>query len=175
MHLFKPAARRRGRNTGLLLLSVLFLLVSLYSEAAFSASLMVTIKEINPAGGSQEATCADHKKCLLPLVIKTRQGQQETLNVTMFFVPGNILFMFHTPNGDLYASDGKADDKTSRYEAMWHIAPAKDKASTYNVTLFLPVVPHAAVAPILSVTHEAALKIAHEPVADLEISAQPVP
>jgi hypothetical protein len=50
-----------------------------------------------------------------------------------------------------------------------------DKSATDNVTLLLPAVPNAAMAPILDAAREAKLKTAHPSVATLEITTQPAP
>jgi hypothetical protein len=173
MHSFKPAALGHGRNAGLVLFAVLFLFVSLYSETAFSASLIVTIKQINPEGGIQQVTCVARQKCVLPLLIQTHQAQQETLNLTLGFVPGSLFAVFQTAKGYLYADD--KGDTNGAYNAIWHKGVPIDKPSTYDITLFLPAMPQVGVASILGVAHEAALHVIHAPVADLEITTQPVP
>jgi hypothetical protein len=170
MHWFEPGARRRGRSTGLLLLSALFLLVSLYSEAAFSASpsasLIVTIKQVNPAGGLQTVTCAVKQKCLLPVTIQNG-SQRETVTAHILFVPGNVMFAFETHDGYLYARDKNADPKYPFYKTMWATAVSPNKSSTRDVTLFLPAVPLAALARIV--------KTVQQPVAELEITMEAAP
>jgi len=167
MHLFKPATRRGGRNTGLLLLSLLFLLVSLHSEAAFSASLAVKIRQVNPSRDVQQVTCTEHKKCVLPIDIQTG-ATKETLTVHVLFVPGNALVEFESPKGFLYAGDkSPADKQHATYETIWQPAKATNKLATSDITLFYPVVPFAAVAPILTAPQQA--------VADLEITTEETP
>jgi hypothetical protein len=190
MKTYQTAVRRRGRIGNLLLLALL-LALSHHSAAAVPAtpvavpapaakvavpaSLQVKIRQINPDSATREVTCAVKKKCLLPIEIKTSQAKTETLTVDISFVPGNVLFTFQTPEGYLYAGDKNAGDKDSVYSTIWHKAPGRDKAATYNVTLFLPAVPHAFAAPILPLTHEAARGVTHQAVADLEFTTQQVP
>jgi hypothetical protein len=173
----KPAAHRRGRVPRFLFLSVL-LLVSLHSEAALSASLMVKVQQLNPAGELQSVTCTDNTKCLLPISITTAQGKQDTLTVAIFFAPTSILLHFQTSKGYLYAvTKGEAD---SFYRTLWspsfgQASPSVDKPSVSDVTLFLPAVPNAFLAPMLDVASESAQKVTHQAVAEVEITLQPVP
>ena len=162
----KPAARGRGRNTGFLLLSGLFfLLVSLHSEAAFSASLTVKIRQVNPDSAIQEVNCAERAKCVLPIDIQTGTTKQ-TLTVHVHFVP--VLFEFETPKGFLYAGDkSPADKQNAVYQTIWTKGKAQSKSTISPVTLFLPLVPHAEVAPMLSAVQQ--------PVADLEITTVQAP
>ena len=167
MYWSKPAARRRGRITSFWLLPVLLSLVSLQSEAAFSASLAVKIRQLNPAGEVQQATCTEHKKCVLPLEIQTG-AQKETLTVHVLFVSGNVLFEFETPHGYVYAGEkNPADKQHTVYETIWRGAKAQNTPSTSDITLFLPLVPLAAIAPIL--------KTPQQPVADMEITTEETP
>jgi hypothetical protein len=140
--------------------------------APLPTSIDITIQQTNPAGAVQKITCVAHEKCITPVVIQTLQGKQETLNVNLEFVPNNLLAEFKGANGYYYATSKGAT--TGDYEAIWHTAPPGDKASVSDVTLFLPAVPNIE-APILHVTAEAAKNITHAPVADLEITTQPVP
>jgi hypothetical protein len=172
MRSFTSAARRRGRTAAFLLLAVLFSFVSLYSEAAFSASLIVTIKKINPENGIQQVTCTARQKCVLPIAIQNG-ANKETITAHILFVPGSLLAKFQGPDGYYYAGD--TGNTKEFYEVTWRKSGPRDKPETYDVTLFLPVVPHPEVAPILSVAHEAAEHITHAPVANLEITAQPAP
>src|SRR5258708_18624169 len=104
MHWSKRAARRRGRIYRVLLLSLPFFLVSLHSEAAFSASLSVKIRQLNPDGQTQQVTCTPNTKCLLPIDIQTG-STKETLTVGIEFVRGTMLARFQTPKGYLYAGN----------------------------------------------------------------------
>jgi hypothetical protein len=168
MHSLKSAARRRGRKASSVLLAVLFLFISLHSEAAFSASLMVTIKQINPDSAIQRVTCAERQLCLLPIAIQTQQGQNETVNVSTTFTPGNLTLLFPTPQGDLFAGDKGATN--GHYSPIWHISVAKDKPSTHDITLFVPVSPSVGGAPKAVVPHPT-----YNPVATIEITTQPAP
>jgi hypothetical protein len=166
MYSFKPATRGRWRNAGLLCLS-LFLSISLYSEAACSASLVVKIKQLNPEGGLQQVTCTDDQKCVLPVDIQTGQTKK-TLTVGISFVPGNVLMTFATPDGFLYAGDtNPADTQHAIYETLWHRAVAQNEPSISDVTLFSPAVPNALLVPALSAVEK--------PVADLEITLETTP
>jgi hypothetical protein len=170
-----PAARGHGRNKGFLLLSAVVSLISLHSQPALSASLAVTIRQLNPDSAIQQVTCAEKQKCLLPIDIETKQGKKETLTALILFAPGRALFQFQTTDGFLYAWDKKPGDENAVYETIWHeLTPAK-KPLTGNVTLFLPAVSRAVGAPILNVAHEAAQKVDHQPVADLEITVAAAP
>jgi hypothetical protein len=166
MHSFKPAARRSGRYAGFLLFSAFFLLVSLHSGAAFSASLAVKIRQLNPDGQIQQVTCVNHQQCILQLGIRTAQAQTETLNVHVLFVPGNVLLEFETPKGYLYAGPKTAAAKHVDYRTIWRNTSALNKPFADDVTLFLPLVAHPA-APRLNV--------AQQPVADLEVTTEQVP
>ena len=167
MHSLKSAARRRGRTVSLWLLSLFVLLVSLHSEAAFSASLTVKIRQVNPDSEVQQVTCTDNTKCVLPLDIQTG-ATKETLTVHVLFVPGNVLFEFETPKGYLYAGEKTpADVENAVYETIWTRGKAQSKASISPVTLFLPLVPLAALAPMLSAVQQ--------PVVDLEITTEEAP
>jgi len=147
--------------------SSLFLLVSLHSEAAFSASLTVKIRQLNPDGAVQQVTCAPKTKCLLPIDIQTG-ATKETLTVHVLFVPGNVLFEFETPKGFFYAGDTTpADSHNILYEPRWHGVKPQKTPSTTNVTLFLPLVPHAEMAPILNAVKQR--------VGDLEIITEQAP
>jgi hypothetical protein len=164
---FQLATRRRGRNRCLRFLPVLFLLVSLHSEAASSASLSVKIRQLNPASEVQQVTCNEHKKCVLPIGIQTGATKQ-TLTVHVLFAPGNVLFEFETAKGFLYAGDKSPSDKQhAKYRAMWQPAQAQNTPASSNITLFLPSVSLAATARILTVPQQ--------PVADLEITTEETP
>jgi hypothetical protein len=166
MKSIKPAARNRGRKSRLLLLPLL-LLVSLHSQTAFSASLSVKIRQVNPDSEIQQVTCTDNTKCVLPIDIQTG-ATKETLTVHVLFVPGNVLFEFETPKGYLYAGEkNPADAEHAAYETIWTGGKAQSTASISPVTLFLPLVAQAAVAPILSTVEQ--------PVADLEITTEAAP
>lgn len=102
----------------------------------------------------------------MPIDIQTGPIK-ETLTVHVLFVPGNALFEFETPKGFLYAGDKTpADKRTAIYRTIWYEDKAKNTPST-NVTLFLPLVPHAEVAPMLNTVQT--------PVADLEITTEAAP
>ena len=159
MHSFKPAAHRGGRYAGFLLFSALFLLVSLHSGAAFSASLAVKIRQLNPPGAIQQVTCAEHQKCLLPIEINPAQLQAETLTVALTFASGNLIARFLLPKGTLFAGD--KGDTSGHYFPIWHKSLTTNGPSTYDINLFLPVAPNAA--------------STQQPIAALEITAQPNP
>lgn len=171
MHSFKPAARRGGRYAGFLLFSAFFLLVSLHSGAAFSASLAVKIRQINPTGAVQQVTCVEKQKCILSLKISTKQGQQEDLNVTISSAGASVIASFQTPKGYLYSRNQTATDKNSLYETFWHSVVGINKPALYDITLFLPEVPQSKLGLMLSVAREAANGVVHAPVADIEFSA----
>ena len=160
-------ARNRVRISRLLLLSIL-LLIALHSQSAFfSASLTVKIRQVNPDSAIQQVTCTNNTKCLLPIDIQTGATKQ-TLIVHVLFVPGNVLFEFETPKGYLYAGDKTpADKQHAVYETIWTRGKAQSKTTISPVTLFLPLVPHAEVAPMLSA--------GQQPVADLEITTEQAP
>ena len=172
MKSIKPAARIRGRKSRFLLFPLL-LLASLHSQAAFSAStasLNVKIRQLNPDGQVQQVTCAEKQKCDLPIDIQTG-STKETLTVGLHFGRGMLLAEFKSARGYLYAAS-KLPDNHTIYEPIWHRAVTQGKASTEDVTLLLPAVPNAAMAPILDAAREASLKIAHASVATLEITTQ---
>jgi hypothetical protein len=146
--------------------------ISLHSAAAFSASLTVTIRQLNPDSAVQQVTCVDHQKCVLPLVINAGQPTTQSLNINIEYIPGDLLLEFQAPKGYFYADD--TVDTIGFYNTIWSKAVPGDKPATYDVTLFQPLVPHME-ALILSVAHEASLNIAHAAVANLEITTQPVP
>ena len=175
MLMFAVLARERGCLFRHLLLPLLLCFVTAHGSAASAASLNVKIRQLNPAGEVQQITCAPDTKCLLPIAIQTKQGKKETLTALILFGPGNVLFQFQTPNGYLYAWDKKSGGKDAVYETLWHNTAPSNKASTNNVTLFLPAVPRAAEAPILNIAREAALKAMHPAVADLEIIVEAAP
>ena len=166
MHSLTPAACRRGRTVSLWLLSLLFLLMSLHSEAAFSASLTVKIRQVNPDGAIQQVTCTDNTNCLLPLNIQTGTTS-ETVTVHLLFAPGNVLFDFETPKGYLYARDSKPSDPRAFYRTLWHGSTAKDNPSVNDVSLFLPLVARAQSTPLRATVDG--------PVADLEITTEALP
>jgi hypothetical protein len=174
MKLIKSAARNRGRKSRRLLLPFL-VLASLQSQTAFAASLTVKIRQVNPAGDVQQVTCASKTKCVLPIDIQTKQGKKETLTALILFAPGAALFQFQTPDGFLYAWDKKPGDENAVYETVWHEAVPAKNPLTANITLFLPALPRAVGAPILNVAHEAEQKVAHQPVADLEMTVAAAP
>ncbi len=166
MKSIKSAARNRGRYLSLLLLS-LFLLASLHSEAAPApapapSSLTVEIRQIDTAGEVHQVTCSSKAKCLLSLDIQTKQGKKETLTVHVTFVPGSVLFQFETPDGYLYSRDNNADVQHTFYETIAHNLVVPNKPLTRDITLFLPAVRPALVAPLM--------KTVQQPVAILEIT-----
>ena len=168
MLMFAVMGRERGRLLRLLLLPLLLSFAVIHSNAASAASLSVKIRQVNPDSAPQQVTCTRDTKCVLPLKIKTNQSQTVDVNVRIEFVPGNALLEFQTGKGFLYAGDKNPPNKQhGTYEVIWHSAVAKDKASVSGVTLFLPAVPHAEVAPILQVPQQA--------VADLEITLEAAP
>jgi hypothetical protein len=127
----------------------------------------VKIRQVNPDSAIQQVTCTDNTNCLLPIDIQTGTTK-ETLTVHVLFVPGNVLFEFETPKGYLYAGDkNPADAEHAAYETIWTRAKAQSTASIAPVTLFLPLVPHAEVAPMLSAVQQS--------VADLEITTEQAP
>ena len=165
--MFAVLARERGRLFGLLLLPFLFCFVTSHINAAHAASLNVKIRQVNPDGATQQIICTDNTKCVLPLDIQTG-ATKETLTVHVLFVPGNVLFEFETPKGYLYAGEKTpADPQDVRYETIWTRGKAQSAKSITPVTLFLPLVQQAAVAPILSTVQR--------PVADLEITTEAAP
>ena len=173
MLMFAVLARERGCLFRLLLMPFLFCFVMAHGSAASAASLNVKIRQLNPAGEVQQATCAVGTPCLVPVDIQTNQKKKETVNARIEFVPGNVLSEFKGPDGYLYAGD-KADSDT-QYETLWHAAVSPNKTSIYDVTLFLPAVPNADAAPILNAKYEAAHKTTHAAVADLEITMEQSP
>jgi len=167
MLMFAVLARERARLFRLLLLPFLFCVVTAHGSAASAASLNVKIRQLNPDSGIQQVTCTDNTKCLLPLDIQTG-ATKETLTVHVMFVPGNVLFEFETPKGYLYAGDkNPSDPQYAAYETIWTRGKAQSATSVSPVTLFLPLVQQAAVAPILSAVQQ--------PVADLEITTEATP
>lgn len=166
MHQFKRATRGRGRTSLLLLMSGLFLLVSLHSEAASSASLSVKIRQLNPDGQIQEVTCAPNTKCLLSLDIQTGQTK-ETLTAGIFFVPNSVAIRFKAPDGYLFTGDRNPTDKYALYGGRWHDAPATGKTKTAVTTLFVPLRPLPEVGLLRGDMKQ--------PVADLEITTEQFP
>jgi hypothetical protein len=168
MKFLKPAARNRGRKSRVFLLPLL-LLASLHSQAAFSASLTVKIRQLNPDGAVQQVTCAAMQKCLLPVDIQSG-ATKETLTLNVNLMRGTLLAKFQTPKGFLFVGDTFFGD--SVYKPIWQRVLTPGKASTEVVTLYLPAMPRPIEAPMLDVAHETALKIAHPVVATLEITRQ---
>jgi|SRR6185437_2467384 len=167
MLMFVVLARERGCLFRPLLLPFLFCFVMAHGSAASAASLNVKIRQVNPDSAIQQVTCAPNTKCLLPIDIKTGATKQ-TLTVHVLYVPGNVLFEFETPKGYLYAGDkNPADAEHAAYETIWTRGKAQSTASISPVTLFLPPVPHAEVAPMLSAVQQS--------VADLEITTVQAP
>lgn len=162
------AVLARGRLFRLLLSAFLFCFATVHGGAASAASLNVKVRQVNPDSAIQQVTCTDKEfKCLLPLDIQTG-ATKETLTVHVLFVPGNALFEFESPKGYLYAGDRpQADKDYPVYETIWHKAPVRNKPSTHDVTLFLPLVPRAGGVPILTA--------AQQPVADLAITMEEAP
>src|SRR5579883_2734497 len=161
---------KKKNKTRILLLSISLLSVALFSESAFAASLTVKIRQVNPHGAAQQATCAENTKCPVEVNIHTG-GKKEALTVNIHFVKDTLLAEFQTPTGFLYAVSTLSDN-TAFYETIWHRLLADDKPSTEDVTLYLPEVRSAPAAPILNVAQEAAAKASHQPVATLEITIQ---
>lgn len=167
MLMFAVLARERGRLFRLLLLPFLFCFATAHISVASAASLNVKIRQLDPAGAVQQVTCAPNKKCVLPIDIQTG-ATKETLTVHVFFVPGNVLVEFQTPEGFLYAGDkNPADKQHSPYETIWHNASARNKPTTYHITLFTPFAPRAEGAPIINAVKQS--------VADLEITMEEAP
>jgi hypothetical protein len=167
MLMFAVLARERGRLFRLLLLPFLFCFVTAHGSVASAASLNVKIRQLNPAGEAHQVTCVERKKCVLPIDIQTGTTK-ETLTVDISFVPGNVLFKFQTPKGYLYAgAKNPADKEHAIYETIWTGGKARSTPSISEVSLFLPVVPNAMLAPISNTVQQ--------PVADLEITTEETP
>lgn len=164
MKSIKSAALNRGRYVSLLLLS-LFLFVSLHSEAAPSASLIVKIRQLNPDGAVQQIICTAKANCLLPVPIAVG-AQRKTVTAKILFVPGSVMFAFETPDGFLYARDKNADPKIPYYKTMWAAALGPNKPPTRDITLFLPAV---------SLALARVVKTVQQPVAELEITMEAAP
>ena len=152
------------------LLWLVCLSVILCSGSAFAASLTVKIRQINPNGAVQQVTCAENTRCPVPVTIQTA-GKTDTVTVNITFVKETLLAEFQTAKGFLYSANNLTD-KNALYETIWHSALPKDKASTADVTLYLPAVRLAPSAPMLGVAKEAAAKVSHQAVATLEITVQ---
>jgi len=172
MNSFQLTTRGRGRIPCFWLLPLL-LLASLHSQAASSASLTVKVRQLNPDGAVQQVTCAEKQKCVLPVDIQTGPTK-ETLTISIHFAKGSLLAEFKNSKGYLYASSKLSDNSTS-YEPIWHRPLTQGQTATDDVTLLLPAVPDASMAPILDAAREAKLKTAHPSVATLEITTQPAP
>lgn len=172
MKVVQAAAHKCGR---MVLLFFPVLLISLYSEAAHSASLTLKIRQLNPDGPVQQVTCTEKSKCVLPVAIHVAQPQNQSVSAQILFVRGSVLITFKTPDGYLYTGEKESADKDAAYETIWHGTVAPSKPSIHNATLFLTAVPNAVVAPILNVAKEAEKKTAHPAVADLEISLEAAP
>lgn len=167
MLMFAVLARERGRLLRLLLLPFLLWSVMVHGSAASAASLNVKIRQVNPDSEIQQVTCTDNTKCVLPIDIQTG-ATKETLTVHVMFVPGNVLFKFETPKGYLYAGEkNPADAEHAAYETIWTRGKAQSATTISPVTLFLPLVAEAMMAPILSAVQQ--------PVADLEITTEQQP
>jgi hypothetical protein len=173
MHSFKPATHRGGRIPCFLLLAVFLSFVSLHSEAAYSASLNVKIRQLNHDGAVQQVTCAEKQKCELPLDIQTGSTKQ-TLTVSVLFATPRMMIRFQTPKGLLYAGTTTPDNK-SHYEAFWPRTLSQGQTSTENVTLYSLAGPTPIIVPIVDADREAGLKITHSVVATLEITTQTAP
>jgi hypothetical protein len=173
------ATRGRGRIAAFFLLCFSFFIVLSAQGQAAASSLLVTIKQINPAGDTQTVTCPAKQRCLVTMaLIEGSSMQRENVTVQIDFVPGALLLEFQTPEGYLYAGEklpGDTSHTYDNYEVIWHRALTSGQASTEDVTLYSPVVKNPVLAPILSVAHEAAQNIAHPAVATLEITTQPAP
>lgn len=158
----------KKKNNRRLTALVISSLAVIHAQSAIAASLNVKIRQLNPAGETHAITCIQKKRCELPFTIKTAQAKNETLTVHVDFSEPTVLFEFRTPDGYLYAGDRNPVDKQNAiYQAIWHRLFDKDKASTFNVTLFLPAVPNSITAMILNSVQE--------PVADLEITVEATP
>jgi len=175
MNSFQLATRRRGRNPCFWLLPLLFSLLSLHSEAAFSASLNVKIRQLNPDSSPQQVTCAENTTCVLPIEIQTGSSK-EKLTVDVSLKGNGARFRFQTPNGYLYAADtNPVDQQNALYMATWGRTKIGNTASLYNLTLVRPAVPNAMTAPWLSIANEAAANVKHQIVANLELTAEIAP
>jgi hypothetical protein len=170
------ATRSRSRIPAFFLLCVSFFIVLSAPGQAAASSLLVTIKQINPAGDTQTITCAAKQRCLVTMgLIEGSSMQRENVTVQIDFVPGALLLEFQTPRGYLYAGEKLPGNNNDNYEVIWHRALTSGQASTEDVTLYSPVVTNPVLAPILSMAHEAAQNIAHPAIATLEITTQPAP
>jgi hypothetical protein len=167
MLMFAVLARERRRLFSLLLLTFLLCAVTAHGSPASAASLNVKIRQLNPNGTVQQVTCVPKTKCLLPIDIQTG-STKESVTVHVLYVPGNVLFEFETPKGFFYAGDTTPADKQNVvYEPRWHGVKPQTTPTTTNVTLFLPLVPHVEVAPILNAVKQR--------VADVEIITEQGP
>jgi len=168
-----PAARRRGRYNGFFLLPAFFLLMSLHSEAAFSASLTVKVRQTNPDSAVQQVTCAEKQKCELPLDIQTGSTKQ-TLKASVQFAMPRMMIRFQTPKGPLFVDETNPDNKHF-YEAFLPRTLNEGKASTEKVTLYSLSGPTPIMVMMVDADREAGLKITHTAVATLEITTQTAP
>jgi hypothetical protein len=169
MKSIKSAARRRGCKTIFLLFSLSVLLMCVNSEAAFSASLTVAIRQINPDSAPQKITCVYHQKCAIQLKIN---GGQTTLDVNIQYIPSKMIFQFQSSEGYFYTAP-KGSQK-GWYSVFWAQNTPAD-SSTSGITLFRPTVSHPETARLLSIEQETAHNVVHTRVADLEIAAKSVP
>jgi hypothetical protein len=147
--------------------------VSFHSEAAYSASLNVKIRQLTPDGAVQQVTCAEKQKCELPLDIQTGSTKQ-TLTVSVLFSAPRMMIRFQTPKGNLYAGETNPDNK-HYYESLLPRTVSQGKASTESVTLYSLAGPTPIMVMMVDADREAGLKITHTAVATLEITTQTTP
>lgn len=173
MLMFAVLARERGRLFRLLLLAFLFCFATVHSGAASAASLNVKIRQINPDGAVQQITCAEKKKCELPLDVQSGSTKQ-TLKVNVMFAVPRMLIRFQTPQGNLWAGDANSDNHRF-YETFWPRTLSEGKTSTENVTLYSLAGPTPIMVTMVDADREAGLKITHTAVATVEITTQTAP
>ena len=144
-----------------------------YAGAAEAASLTVAVQQVGSNSTAQTVTCAAmQQNCVLPLVINAGQPTQQSLNIGVGFVTDGMILNFQSPQGYFYADD--TGDTVGVYNTMWAKKVQGSAPATYQVTLFQPLSP-TKLTRILSVAGEAKLGIAHPSVANLQITATPVP
>lgn len=134
--------------------------------AASAASLTVAVRQVNPDSAPQTVTCQLKSSCNLPFVINAGQPSAQSLNINIAYVSGRMAVTFQIESKYFYTGD--TGDTKNPYNVLWIKEVSGNAPASHQVTLFQPLSEGL-------IDRKPVWAIEHTSVANLEITATPVP